>query len=236
MTLTGTNKTYNLSLTAFVKACMRNYIDDSDNISHTINEMRGFAMRIENESSEQVRMFSSTNASANKPSLVVTYTPAPSPYGAARAFTPDTSTTNNCWGYALHKTTPIKPSFYVGYEGTLSDSSARALIYNYFLDNNLVSSFRNIDTRTASISSSEWRIAYRIAKTTWFCTVAGYSQGWIISDYHFVEQINTGGWAHKEGPSSAVKLASSVTPDTYSPCWVVMGTQSITPTVYMAVS
>ena len=79
LTLTQTSTMYQLPMTTFVKACMRNYVDDQ--LPNTIHELRGLSLKIANESSAQVRMFNSTNASSNKPTLVIYYNPTVAPTG-----------------------------------------------------------------------------------------------------------------------------------------------------------
>ena len=79
LTLTQTSTMYQLPMTTFVKACMRNYVNDQ--LPNTIHELRGIALKISNEASAQVRMFNSTNASSNKPTLVIYYNPIAAPTG-----------------------------------------------------------------------------------------------------------------------------------------------------------
>ena len=78
--LTSTNTTYPISITTFIKACLRNYTDDS--LPVTIHEQRGLAFKIENEATALVRYFNSTNNSSNKPTLTIVYNvPGPSVTG-----------------------------------------------------------------------------------------------------------------------------------------------------------
>ena len=57
LTLTQTSTMYQLPMTTFVKACMRNYVNDQ--LPNTIHELRGIALKISNEVPAQVRMFNS---------------------------------------------------------------------------------------------------------------------------------------------------------------------------------
>ena len=246
MTLTGTNKTYNLSLTAFVKACMRNYIDDSDNISHTINEMRGFAMRIENESSEQVRMFSSTNASANKPSLVVTYTPVSSRIncynnGCATGYRYLAQGVKvNCWAYSLERGFSIEPYYNAGGAMTTSTQISNSEIINWIksITSGYVVSERTIASPYSSVSSNEYRVCFR-ANTKPRKAEGGNagepSGGYYINEYHFIVQTSSGDWAHKDGANQTYMLGD-IRPENNASFWAPAGnTATSTATITLAI-
>ena len=94
---------------------------------------------IANETSAQVRMFNSTNASANKPALVVTYTPVNSTgtYGTARGYYNSTGEVPNCLGYILWKQNSISPVFYLETtnNGIVSVSTCETLMRNWLSAN-----------------------------------------------------------------------------------------------------
>ena len=70
---------------------------------------------IADETSAQVRMFNSTNASSNKPTLVVTY--KPDYYGNAKAYVQKTGDGVNCLGYAMGINASVQPSDVGGQAG-----------------------------------------------------------------------------------------------------------------------
>lgn len=80
-------------------------------------------------------------------------------------------------------------------------------------------------------------IAFRVGKKPKLNMEWGKPEGYIIQDYHFIMQNNTGGWAHKLNTSPSVYLGD-INPDNNSTAWSypigIVG-DSITSTKYLAV-
>lgn len=71
--------------------------------------------------------------------------------------------------------------------------------------------------------------------TTAYAPKSGFSNGmqWALRDFHFIEQINTGGWAHKRNKLPSENLGF-VNPDSALLCWRDMNLDYVTPTLYYA--
>ncbi len=236
VTLTQTSTMYRVYMTAYVQACMRNYVDDS--APKTIHEQRGLMLKIANESSAQVRMFNSTNASSNKPTLVVTY--KENYYGNAKAYVQKTGTGVNCLGYAMGKNASIQPSAVGADLGTMGAQTYFDNHLKQYLINSGYGNVRQI-SRTTAIGSNERRIAMRVSTLN----LNGHSY---TRDFHFWRELggsDAGLWADKPGEQSDTsrKLTSTDNPDDNNVLgWdFKMNGMSTTqyysgPTVYIAVS
>ena len=151
---------------------------------------------IANESSAQVRMFNSTNASSNKPTLVVTY--KPDYYGNAKAYVQKTGNGVNCLGYAMGINASVQPSDVGGSLGTMG---AEAYFNNYLKQ---------------YLRDSGYGIARQINRTTAIGTHFNAS-GTAWRDYHFWRELggsDAGLWADKPGAQSdsSRKLTSTDNP------------------------
>ena len=193
---------------------------------------------IANESSAQVRMFNSTNASSNKPTLVVTY--KPDYYGNAKAYVQKTGNGVNCLGYAMGINASVQPSDVGASLGTMV---AEAYFDNYlkqYLRDSGYGIARQIN-RTTAIGTHERRIAMRIGTFT-------FDGGSTTRDYHFWRELggsDAGLWADKPGAQSdsSRKLTSTDNPsDNNVLGWdFKMNGMSTTqyydePTIYIAIS
>ena len=163
---------------------------------------------IADETSAQVRMFNSTNASSNKPTLVVTY--KPDYYGNATAYVQKTGDGVNCLGYAMGINASVQPS-HVG--ANLGTMGAEAYFDNYlkqYLRDSGYGIARQIN-RTTAIGTHERRIAMRISSFN----INGHSY---TRDYHFWRELggsDAGLWADKPGAQSDTsrKLTSTDNPN-----------------------
>ena len=233
--LTQTSTMYRVYMTAYVQACMRNYVSQA--LPRTIHEQRGLMLKIADETSAQVRMFNSTNASSNKPTLVVTY--KPDYYGNAKAYVQKTGDGVNCLGYAMGINASVQPS-HVG--ANLGTMGAEAYFDNYlkqYLRDSGYGIARQIN-RTTAIGTHERRIAMRIG------TFNASGTAW--RDYHFWRELggsDAGLWADKPGAQSdsSRKLTSTDNPsDNNVLGWdFKMNGMSTTqyyadPTIYIAIS
>ena len=164
---------------------------------------------IANESSAQVRMFNSTNASSNKPTLVVTY--KPDYYGGAYAYADGVFSNANCLGYALRLNQSLKPGT-CSYLQSLSGHTAISY-YNACIEPLIESLGKssNIISRTEAISSNEYRVAMRLTEDD--KNIGGVP---LPADYHFwVENKNEGWkglWSHKSGTSACAQITTTDNP------------------------
>ena len=183
-------------------------------------------------------MFNSTNASSNKPTLVVTY--KPDYYGNAKAYVQKTGDGVNCLGYAMGINASVQPSDVGGSLGTMV---AEAYFDNYlkqYLRDSGYGIARQIN-RTTAIGTHERRIAMRISTFT-------FDGGSTTRDYHFWRELggsDAGLWADKPGAQSdsSRKLTSTDNPsDNNVLGWdFKMNGMSTTqyyadPTIYIAIS
>jgi len=182
-------------------------------------------------------MFNSTNASSNKPTLVVTY--KPDYYGNATAYVQKTGDGVNCLGYAMGINASVQPSDVGASLGTMV---AEAYFDNYlkqYLRDSGYGIARQIN-RTTAIGTHERRIAMRIG------TFNASGTAW--RDYHFWRELggsDAGLWADKPGAQSdsSRKLTSTDNPsDNNVLGWdFKMNGMSTTqyyadPTIYIAIS
>ncbi len=196
---------YTIPMTQFVQACMRNYINES--WSETINELRGFLLMSTAESTQMLHYFSSTNASSNKPYIVLNYN---SNYnkGAAKIFHDESRTTVNCLGYAW------------GITGFIDDELSREIsptetVTSYFA--NVVApylsamgvEYRTLSNAQQAIDLDEYRVTMRLSEKLYDI----YGNYW-GRDYHFWVET-TDGWAHKAGETQA-QLKGNADPDQIS--------------------
>ena len=192
--LTQTSTMYRVYMTAFVQACMRNYVDDS--APKTIHEQRGLMLKIANETSAQVRMFNSTNASSNKPTLVVTY--RPSHYGGgAGVYWNCTSTSPNCAGYAVGSNSYMDISVIKsGGIGSIEEEEYANMVINaYRRISGLVMTWEEEDAnQDAYVPGNRFRIAIRAKLYT------PYPDG-LLNIYHVMVQLRDGSWASKMNTS-----------------------------------
>ena len=205
--LTQTSTMYRVYMTAYVQACMRNYVSQA--LPRTIHEQRGLMLKIADETSAQVRMFNSTNASSNKPTLVVTY--KPDYYGGAYAYADGVFSNANCLGYALRLNQSLKPGT-CSYLQSLSGHTAISY-YNACIEPLIESLGKssNIISRTEAISSNEYRVAMRLTEDD--KNIGGVP---LPADYHFwVENKNEGWkglWSHKSGTSACAQITTTDNP------------------------
>ena len=190
VTLTQTSTMYRVYMTAYVQACMRNYVSQA--LPRTIHEERGLMLKISNESSAQVRMFNSTNASSNKPTLVVTY--RPSHYGGgAGVYWNCTSTVPNCAGYAVgsHSYMDISVIKFGGIGPIIESEYANMVINAYRRLSGLEMTWEGEDAnQDAYVPGNRFRIAIR-AKL-----YSPYQEG-LLHIYHVMVQLRDGSWASK---------------------------------------
>ena len=167
-------------------------------------------------------MFCSTNHSTTswRPAVVVNYTTAVS-RGNATDYRVKGQGDPNCWGYALEINSSINAAI-TGYM-TVPDSVVISTIISEstpYVDN-----ITNLNSQTSGIGSTSYRIAARWQKEMYSSTPN--------NGYHFLVQLDYGGWAHKmsTNPSEHLFYAN---PDTNSAYWP-MG-DNATSTLYFAVN
>ena len=224
--LTQTSTMYRVYMTAYVQACMRNYVSQA--LPRTIHEQRGLMLKIADETSAQVRMFNSTNASSNKPTLVVTY--KPDYYGGAFPYYYNGSNGTNCLGYAIRRAEFISPKSnsyldtVTGYTtGTYFTSCVRPYLNSIGRTNRVVG-------RTDVINANEYRIAMRTHQVN-------YEYGYPIgADYHFVVENSSGLWAHKPGQTVSTQIYATDNPQDDECGWHVTGDFYYEDTIYIAIS
>jgi hypothetical protein len=134
---------------------------------------------------------------------------ASSDYGAAQPYISETSTSINCYGYAVGMDQWVNPgdiAYYYGSPIEQGETPDVNTVAKYVLDD-LSRTYRKesriISSATASINSDEYRIALRV----------GNQQG--TYDYHFMKQCSDGGWCHKPSILPSEYLGN-INPSTYS--------------------
>ena len=151
---------------------------------------------IANESSAQVRMFNSTNASTNKPTLVVTY--RPSHYGGgAGVYWNCTSTSPNCAGYAVGSNSYMDISVIKsGGIGSVDEREYANMVMDaYERLSGLVMTWEEEDAnQDAYVPGNRFRIAIRAKLYT------PYPDG-LLNIYHVMVQLRDGSWASKMNTS-----------------------------------
>ena len=153
-------------------------------------------------------MFNSTNASSNKPTLVVTY--KPDYYGNAKAYVQKTGDGVNCLGYAMGINASVQPSDVGGSLGTMVAESYFDNYLKQYLRDSGYGIARQIN-RTTAIGTHERRIAMR----TGTFSPTGITT---TRDYHFWRELggsDAGLWADKPGAQSdsSRKLTSTDNPN-----------------------
>ncbi len=236
VTLTQTSTMYRVYMGAYVQACMRNYVSES--LTRTIHEKRGLMLKISNESSAQVRMFNSTNASSNKPTLVVTY--KENYYGGAFPYYFSTGYDRNCLGYALNIAKFLKPGSHAYLQSIQATDTATSYFYDC-IQPYIASRGRSarIIGRTEAISSNEYRVAMRLLSET-----ISIENGW-PPDYHFWVENKIDGWkglwSHKPGDASSSQITHTDNPNDTGAGWGLFISNGTTyyypaPTIYFAVT
>ena len=132
-------------------------------------------------------------------------------YGAAWSYVSNTSTTTNCYGYAIGYNAFIDPGdmYYASGITYNSTNTVNDVANNMIKDakrSHLTA--RTITSATAAISSNEYRIVTRVG----YHYISGVGYVW---DYHWMRQTSTGTWAHKPGQTASANLGS-INPSTYS--------------------
>ena len=209
-----------------VSAMLRNYQDTS--LPRTLHEKRGIMIKLENES-VGLKTLRSSNHSENRPNMSITYY-AHNSYGAAPPYVQSNDSTLNCWGYSFSKTAPIIKYYSSPNNDTVqTDEQMIAWIID---ESSSYASVRRLSNKNSSVNTNEYKVAFRVSKQPYFNQEQG-PPGYIISDYHFIHQINTGGWAHKLGYSNSASLGN-INPDNNSIAWQEP-TGTVTGTIYIAV-
>lgn len=196
LTLTTPKTFYRLPVTAFVQGCMRNYLDDS--VSKTIHEKRGLMLKLYNESNAQVRMFNSTNASTNKPSLVVTY--ISNYYGTAGPYwSLKNNTKVNCAAYAVGKTSYVDLTVSTG-SGTGTVITPEQCIERLTkrFQSLSITAVHSTAGQDARITEDKYRIAVRVNRRT--------GDEGLLFDYHVIVQNKNGSWSGKMGSNDSMQL------------------------------
>ena len=225
-------------ITDFIKASLRNYVNDS--LPQTIHELRGLRLWVNRP---QFRQYRSTNYGSDDytPFVTIKYTPSSGGttsggagyYGDASAYWVRGTGDPNCWGYALHSTNSVSPAWYVGKLTTLDAGTVTKYILDYFSEE-LNKNYRILQGQNGVINYNEYRIAFRIERTTWYNdTISGVPAGYVIMNYHFAVQNNTGGWSHKIKFDPSENLGY-INPDNATLLWGCLSGQQ-TSTVYLAI-
>lgn len=132
-------------------------------------------------------------------------------YGVAWPYITNTSTTTNCYGYALGWNAFKNPGDIYYHDGATytTSSTVTDVANNMIRDANRAQlTPRTISSATASINSNEYRIVTRVG----YHYISGI--GWVW-DYHWMRQNSTGGWCHKPGQTPSADLGN-INPSTYS--------------------
>ena len=141
-------------------------------------------------------MFNSTNASTNKPTLVVTY--RPSYYGGgAGVYWNCTSTSPNCAGYAVGSNSYMDISVIKsGGIGSIEEEEYANMVINaYRRISGLVMTWEEENAnQDAYVPGNRFRIAIRAKLYT------PYPEG-LLNIYHVMVQLRDGSWASKMNTS-----------------------------------
>ena len=141
-------------------------------------------------------MFNSTNASSNKPTLVVTY--RPSHYGGgAGVYWNCTSTSPNCAGYAVGSNSYMDISVIKsgGIGSVEEEEYANMVMDAYERLSGLVMTWEEEDAnQDAYVPGNRFRIAIRAKLYT------PYPEG-LLNIYHVMVQLRDGSWASKMNTS-----------------------------------
>lgn len=138
-----------------------------------------------------------------------------SSYGDAPAYHQEDSSSINCYGYAIDIGWSLNPGdFYystgspINFNTTVTEIATWVTQDFWSLDQRAI---RQISSATASITSTERRIALRTGRAN--VTIGNTT--YPVFDYHFMRQTNTGYWAHKPGSSPSV-CTNTTNPTNYS--------------------
>ena len=198
-----------------VAAMLRNYIDTS--LAQTIHEKRGIMIKLADET-VGLKTLRSSNHSENRPNMSITYTPtsggsvgAYGPYWSIGSSHADLENVN-CWGYAMKKTVFFNPTTVYSHGRTVPVDFVRDFVVS---KTSTYRAIRQLSSINSSINNNaEWRIACRFNSQLSGIGTDGYS----ITNYHFVVQNSNGNWSHKNGRSPSQVLSAS--PETNaSGCW-----------------
>jgi len=127
-----------------------------------------------------------------------------STYGDAPAYHQENSTSINCYGYAADFDWWINPGdIYYTYgspftSGSTVEETAGWVIEDFWRADQRT--IREISSASASITSTERRIALRVGDG--YMNINGSL--YLFSDYHFMRQTSTGYWGHKPGEAPSI--------------------------------
>lgn len=186
---------YTILMTEFVQACMRNYVSDA--LPETIHENRGFLLKSTSESTQMLHYFSSTNASSNKPYIVLNYTA--NYLGGARPYVPsDAGFHQNCLGFAANIDDVIVPPL----SGVLETMYQN--VYNTLTSAPYNLQVGRLNTNTSYVYPTQWRVALRYAEAD--------PRSVSSSGFHVWVETNTGLWAHKNTDNASELIYSTDDP------------------------
>ena len=202
---------------------LRNYTNSS--LSNTIHEKRGIMIRMENEGC--LKTFRSSNHSANRPNMSITYNATSTyNYGAASPYRSVTGTIPNCIGYALEKSFSISPQFNMESQDVITPAYAEWLITNHIRANNYADISFQLSS-TASLPSNSYRIAFRINRTP---ELIGGGNGWVIRViiWWYRHPIRGGHIKVRTAPSEPLGTGD---PDTTPSYWTCVSGSTTTSTI-----
>lgn len=142
-------------------------------------------------------MFNSTNASSNKPTLMIYYNP--NYYGSAGTYWDTDGEDPNCAGYALGRAQYADASVFTGNaNGTVMprDEYLVNLINHYRTHLNAVVEYSSLG-QSAPVSAGKYRMAFRASRV---------ALDYYISEYHVIVQNKNGSWSGKMGTNPSAKL------------------------------
>lgn len=162
----------------------------------------GFMIRYTNESlsNPDYNVFYSsdnTTSTSYMPYLLISYS-----YGAAKAYRNVTSTVPRCLSYAFYYDSAVFVDIY--------DNDTVTTTFNRLKSQMQSSPYNRTVRKLASsdrINTNEYLIVMRIGSHR--------VQGQLVTDYHFMVQTNSGGWAHKPGPRPSQNLGN-INPSSYN--------------------
>ena len=162
----------------------------------------GFMIRYTNESlsNPDYNVFYSsdnTTSTSYMPYLLISYS-----YGAAKAYRNVTSTVPRCLSYAFYYDSAVFVDIY--------DNDTVTTTFNRLKSQMQSSPYNRTVRKLASsdrINTNEYLIVMRIGSHR--------VQGQLVTDYHFMVQTNSGGWAHKPGQRPSQNLGN-INPSSYN--------------------
>ena len=143
-------------------------------------------------------MFNSTNASSNKPTLMIYYNP--SYYGTAGTYWDTDGEDPNCAGYALGRAqyADARVFTFSGNGTVMSEEAYLAdLIDHYSTHLNAAVEYSSLG-QSAPVSAGTYRMAFRARRVV-------MSDGY-IADYHVIVQNKNGSWSGKMGTNPSERL------------------------------